>query len=362
MTKPKPNKTSQVLPLYQPGKSSTSFTDKPLIKLSSNENPFGMAISVNDLQTLTDLSRYPNSTNNPLILELIQKHAVTSDNLILGNGSDELFQLVAMSFLDSGDEVISSEHTFSIYQIATLARGATYIEVPMKNYTYDLKGILTAITPKTRVIFIANPNNPTGTFLTANDIANFMNKVPSHVLVVLDEAYKDYVITEELDHNVSLLASHKNILITRTFSKMYGMAGFRLGYGLSSPAIIAALLRVKMPFNINQYALHAGCLALQNTSFYDSCKTANLTGMTRILDTFKDSDVVCLPSHGNFICIMFEQLSGKEVFQFFINNGIIVRDLSSFGIPNGIRVTIGKPEQVSDFIDNLKTLLKEKIS
>jgi len=332
---------------YKPGKSALDFGNKSLIKLSSNENPFGSAISEKELMSCyQNLERYTNTNENSLINAISDYHNVDKESILLGNGSDELFGFVAQAFLNYETEALTSDHTFSVYKSVTQIMGASYKTTPMKNYGYDLSKILDAVTDKTSVIFIANPNNPTGSFLTYSELASFLNKLPTDIVVVLDEAYKEYVQVEDPSKSLQLLAEYKNVIITRTFSKMYGLAGLRLGYAISSPEIISLLKKIKPPFNINSIALQVGVKALLNSSFVEKSYNNNRDGLTQFYNTAKELSVEILPSQANFICLINNKYTGTELFDLFAQEGYIIRDLTSFGLANGIRITIGSKHDV----------------
>ena len=345
---------------YKPGKSSQDLGNKSLIKLSSNENPFGAAIDQSQFNSYyKNIERYANTTDNDLIYALGKHHKITTDSFILGNGSDELFQFISQCFLNPQSEAISSDHTFSVYKSCVQVMGARYISVEMSDFRYNLDLILTKITQHTKVIFIANPNNPTGTFLTFSEIKQFLSSVPHHVLVVLDEAYKDYVQNEERDLTLSLLSEFENIIITRTFSKMYGLAGLRLGYGIASPKIISLLSKVKPPFNINLIALKAGLDALKNKSFVQHSYTQNCAGLSLLKKASSDWNCDLISSQANFICINNKTYLANELFDLFAKEGYIIRDLSSFDLPNAIRITIGNDKDVKHCIAILDKLFKK---
>lgn len=345
---------------YKPGKSSKDLGNKSLIKLSSNENPFGAAIDqVQFTSYYKNIERYANTTDNELINALGKHHNITTDSIILGNGSDELFQFISQCFLNPDSEAISSDHTFSVYKSCVQVVGARYISVKMTDFRYNLDLILNKITSHTKVIFIANPNNPTGTFLTMSEIKHFLNSVPNHVLVVLDEAYKDYVQDEERDLTLTLLSEFKNVIITRTFSKMYGLAGLRLGYGVAHPGIISLLKKVKPPFNINLIALNAGLDALKNKFFVQHSFNENRTGLSLFQNASSNWNCDLVSSQANFVCISNTTYLANELFDLFAKEGYIIRDLSSFDLPYSIRITIGNNEDVKHCISILDKLFKK---
>ena len=350
-------KSLQDIPKYKAGKTVQELQKNsklPLIKLSSNENPLGCAINLNDLENL-DLNVYPHQESSQLVNELENIHNVKSSNIILGNGSDEIFQFCTSSLLNETDEVISSEHTFAMYEINTKICSAKFISVPMKDFSHDLDGLLNAITHNTKIIFIANPNNPTGTYITPENLEGFIKKVPSNILIVIDQAYIEYVDESLQLDDTKLINTYENVLITRTFSKIYGLAGLRLGYGIGSDSLIATLKKVKPPFNVNNIALSAGYLALKNSDFVARSIENNKKNMQKIKHCLTLKNIEFIPSNANFICIKTKK-PAFDTYSFFLNNNIIVRDCSSFGLPHHIRLTIGNDEQTNKIIKLLEIL------
>ena len=353
----KEKKSLRDIPKYKAGKSVQELQKeykRPLIKLSSNENPLGCAINLNQLENL-DLNVYPHQESSQLVKELENIHNVKSSKIILGNGSDEIFQFCTASLLNESDEVIASEHTFAMYEINTKICSAKFISVPMKEYNHDLEGLLNAITRNTKIIFIANPNNPTGTYVTPDNLEEFIKNVPKHILVVIDQAYIEYVDESLQLDDTKLINTYENVLITRTFSKIYGLAGLRLGYGIGSESLIATLKKVKPPFNVNNIALSAGYLALKNTQFVSKSIENNKRNMKKIINCLTNKNIAFIPSNANFICIKTKK-PAFDTYSFFLNNNIIVRDCSSFGLPHHVRVTIGNDEQTNKVIKLLEII------
>ena len=346
----------QKIPDYTPGHSIAAIKQETgqssFIKLASNENPLGCSLSKDELtRCFIDSDVYPDINTHPLLESLSKKHQVSINQLILGNGSDEIFQTLALAFLNPNDSVLSAEHTFSVYKSATVLMGATYIPISMKHYAYDYQAIYEAITDQTKLIFIANPNNPTGSYLSYDELSSFLSQIPNHVIVVLDEAYKDYVETDPLDSNLTLLHSYPNLIITRTFSKIYGLAGLRIGYGMAHESLIRVLKKVRLPFNANIAALNAAHLALETKAdFVRESQVMNQRGYALYKDAAASWPVQCLPSSGNFVCLVMTQHSAEDAFNHCLNHGFIIRKLTSFGLPNAIRITIGKPNHNDDMI------------
>lgn len=339
------------LTLYQPGKSieavKKEFNCERIIKCASNENPLGCPLPSDVLMDLLkSIHYYPDSVNHDITTALQNKHRLPASHFVLGNGSDDVFLLCAQALLTDNDTVISSAHTFSVYSYVTQLMGATYHAVPMKEFGYDLDGILQAVTKDSKLIFIANPNNPTGTFLSHKQLSDFLEKLPSHVVCVLDEAYRDYVSLEDIHLNEQLLRIYPNLIITRTFSKIYGMAGFRLGYGMAQEALCTLLQKVRAPFNVNSLALTAGHYALtQGDSFVERSRQVNEIGLRFFMQQAKKWPVSYLESQANFICLFMTDHTANDAYDFCIQRGIIIRPLTHFGFDKGIRITICNNEE-----------------
>ena len=357
------NKHLAHLPGYYAGTSVEALKQSPMnpfLKVASNENMMGPAAKPEQLlESLETLAVYPDSSRHPLLQALAKTHQVTKPSLLLGNGSDECFDLICKAYLSEGDIVLSSEHTFSMYKLYSLAVGASYKELPMAQWGYDLNAIADSICDKTKLIFIANPNNPTGSFIKQADIQAFLQKVPSSVLVVLDEAYKDFVPDEATDSNVPLIQQFSNLVITRTFSKLYGLAGLRIGYAISNEAIIATLKKVKSPFNVNKLALDAAAIALKNAAFIKASLSMNSAGLAQYKQAASNWPVTLLPSFANFICLILTHHSGAAVYDALLEQGIISRNLASFGIKNGCRISIGTTEQNDRVIQALNHIFSK---
>ncbi|RAP31240.1 histidinol-phosphate transaminase [Candidatus Marinamargulisbacteria bacterium SCGC AG-343-D04] len=343
-------KELDALSSYTPGTSIEAIQKQyglsSVIKCASNENPLGCPLSEKELgHVFSRVHYYPDSAHHPIMTYLSEKHHCQQDNLILGNGSDEIFSLLAQAFINTGDEVLSSEHTFSVYKTVTQLMGGIFKEVPMKQWHYDLEGILHTLSDKTKLIFIANPNNPTGTLLSHEDLDRFLKRVPSSVIVVLDEAYREYVTSETCNANEVLLKQHSNLIITRTFSKCYGMAGLRLGYGLCAAELCTILKAVKPPFNVNSLALAAGHYVLEHCDdFIAQSRAMTKDALAFFQEQSKNWPVTLLNTESNFICMLMDGFLGKDAYEFCSKRGIIIRPLSSFGLDHGIRITLCDPE------------------
>lgn len=324
-----------------------------VVKLASNENPLGMSPKAKSalMQAIPDAHRYPEQ--HGLIQKLADRLTIEPAMIVLGNGSNDVLDLIARTYLNDGDEAISSQYAFAIYQIATQSCGATNVVVPSKNYGHDLGAMLRAVTPKTRVIWIANPNNPTGTFIPYGEIKEFLDQVPKGVIVVLDEAYYEYLSPEDRVDSLRWLADYPNLIITRTFSKIYGLAGLRIGYGGMSTEIASLLNRVRQPFNVNVLALAAATAALDDTGFIAESARVNTAGRIELLEGLTKLDCECLPAYGNFVT--FQVKDAAKVNEALLNQGVIVRPLGGYGMPDWLRVTIGTAAENERFLQALST-------
>lgn len=346
---------------YQPGKPITELAREmgipveKIVKLASNENPLGMSpkarIAVE--QAIAGLERYPDDFD--LKKKLADRYALPQASVVLGNGSNDVLELVARSFLAPGASAVFSQHAFAVYPLATMSTGADLIAVPARDFGHDLDAMRAAIRPDTKIVWIANPNNPTGTFVPYDKLKAFLQAVPSDVVVVLDEAYNEYIPPAERLDTVSWLPQFPNLVITRTFSKIYGLAGLRIGYALASEAIAGLMNRVRQPFNCNNLALAAGCAALDDHQFVAESYELNRRGMAQILDGLKRLGLSHVPSHGNFIA--FVVTDGAAINQRLLKQGVIVRPLGGYGMPNHLRVTIGTEAENARFLEVLAVAL-----
>lgn len=334
-----------------------------IIKLASNENPLGPSRRALRAvrRALPELHLYPEGSCHYLIEKLSEELGVPKDQIIAGNGSNEIIELLARGFLSEGDEVISSECSFLVYPILTQVCGAKYVSVPMKEWRYDLKGILNAITDRTKLIFIANPNNPTGTYVTQEEVEDFLSRVPKHVLVCFDEAYVDFVDAPNFPHMLfHLKAGKSNVVILRTFSKAYGLAGLRVGYGLASPEVTSYLHKIRQPFNVNSLAQIAAAAALGDRFFLWRTKHLVTSGRKYLYKTMQKLSLKTLPSQANFVLIDTGR-DAHEVFQALLKQGMIVRSMKAYGLTTWIRVTVGRRSQNAHFYHLMKKLLKENL-
>jgi len=355
------------LPVYQPGRPIEEVARElglpaaGIIKVASNENPFGPSpLAVAAMQkAIAGVNRYPDGNAFYLKQKLAAKLGVEPANLVLGNGSNEIIEFVGHALLEGSGtataDVIVSQYCFAVYPIVTKLFGANLITVPAKNYGHDLPAMLRAITPQTRIVFVANPNNPTGTLAPREEVIGFVNDVPDDVLLVMDEAYIEF-LNDALDL-VSLvrLGARKNLILMRTFSKIYGLAGLRIGYGVGNPEFIAALEKIRQPFNINLLAQTAALAALDDTVHVRKTRQNNFAGLEFLERAFRDLKLEFVPSHANFILVRVGE--GQKVFEAMQKQGVIVRPMDGYQLPEWIRISIGTPKENERCLGALKTTL-----
>ncbi len=348
---------------YQPGKPVDELARElgldpaGIVKLASNENPLGPSEQVlAAIQSeLPELTRYPDGNGFELKQALSEKFGLEPKQITLGNGSNDVLDLIARTFLQSGTNAVFSQYAFAVYPIATQAVGADLNIVPAKNFGHDLDAMADAINDQTRVVFLANPNNPTGTMFAQNEFCAFMSRVPENVVVVLDEAYSEYVSDKDYPDGIALLAQYPNLIVTRTFSKAYGLASLRVGWAASVSEIADLLNRVRQPFNVDSLALAAAKVALADQGYLDSSKRLNDEGMAQITTALKERGIGYIPSKGNFIAVNFDQ-DATEINQTFLKRGVILRPVANYGMPNYLRVSIGTKEENQRFIDVLNEM------
>lgn len=353
----------QALLPYQPGKPIEELQRElglsDIVKLASNENPLGLSPKVKALlqDNLDELTRYPDGAAFELKQALADKLSVTADQLTVGNGSNDVLDLIGQVFLDESVSAIYSEHAFVVYPIMIQYLEAKAIKVPAKDYGHDLDAMYAAIEENTRVIFIANPNNPTGTWLGHAALVEFLQKVPSDIIVVLDEAYSEY-IDESVDYasGLQLQKMFANVILTRTFSKAYGLAGLRVGYSVSTPEIADLINRVREPFNVNTLAQLAAVEVLSDDAYLQRSIAVNNEGRQQIESALTEMGLEFIPSQGNFITFDTGQ-SAPEVYQKLLEKGVIVRPVVPYGLPQHLRVSIGLAEENAAFITALQLVL-----
>jgi histidinol-phosphate aminotransferase len=345
---------------YQPGKPieelQREYGVQDVIKLASNENPLGPSPKVLAIvnEAAKDLTRYPDGNGFALKQALADKLSVAAEQITLGNGSNDVLELLARVFAGPGDEIIYSEHAFAVYPIAAKVVGAMGVMTPAKDYGHDLIAMQQAITARTKLVFIANPNNPTGTYLPAEDIKNFLDCVPERVIVVLDEAYIEYLKADE--DAISWLVDYDNLVITRTFSKAYGLAGLRIGYAISHPEVADLLNRLRQPFNANSLAQAAAIAALNDHDYLQRSREMNAAGMAQLITGFDEMGLSYIPSQGNFITVHVH-VNAAEVYDDLLYEGVIVRPIANYGLPQHLRVSIGLPEENARFLTALAKVL-----
>lgn len=347
---------------YVPGKPVDELQRElgltEVIKLASNENPLGTGEKVKAAiaATIPELTRYPDGSGFRLKAALSDRLSVNPQQITLGNGSSEILELVMRTFVSPEHEIVFSQHAFALYPILTQAVGAKAIEVPAKNFGHDLSAMQAAITDRTRVVFIANPNNPTGTLLAESELRQFIENLPRNILCVLDEAYYEFVNPEYRTESLQWAYQYPNLIIARTFSKAYGLAGFRIGYGVASEVIADLLNRVRQPFNCNMLALAAAEAALDDESYIRRTIDLNTAGMQQLTTAFQAMELSWIPSSGNFVAVDVKR-EALPVYNSLLQEGVIVRPVANYQMPNHLRVSIGTEYENQRFIEALSKVL-----
>ena len=359
----------QALHPYQPGKPIEELERElgisNILKLASNENPLGASPQAQAALTaaLKTLELYPDGSGYQLKQAIAEKFGLHSDQITLGNGSNDVLELIARAFLDNQRAAVISEHAFAVYQIVTQAVGAE-LQIAKANpadhqtmpYGHNLANLAAKITDKTRVVFIANPNNPTGTWLSTTALHSFLQRVPSDVIVVLDEAYTEYVQEAEFPNALTWLEAFPNLIVTRTFSKIYGLAGLRVGYAVSNPVIADLLNRVRQPFNVNSLALAAAQAALADDAFLQHSVDTNAAGLVQWRAACAENGWEYIPTVGNFITVDMQR-PAAPLYDALLREGVIVRPIGGYGLPQHLRITIGTTAQNTRCIEALKKVL-----
>ncbi|MBU4376278.1 MAG: histidinol-phosphate transaminase [Candidatus Omnitrophica bacterium] len=337
---------------------------RKIAKLVSNENPIGPSKKAVEAmrKAATAVNRYPDPFCHDIIKALSEELNVLPENLILGNGSDEIIEFILLSFVNAGDEVVMNHPAFMLYEIATKVVGGKPVIIPLKDYKPDLNAMAAAITPKTKLVFIDNPNNPTGRSVGEMEVEAFLEKLPDNTIAVFDEAYYDFVEREDFPDTIRYIG-RKNVIILRTFSKAHGLAGLRIGYGIAGEELIRYMKRTQMPFNINSLAQAAAIASLKDKEHIETCKLVITEGKQYL---YKELDAMALTyvkSDTNFILIdLGEGRSGKDMFKKLIGEGVIVRDMDFYRMYSFIRVTVGTMPENKKFIKGLKKILSGKWS
>lgn len=350
---------------YEPGKPleelEREYGITDAVKLASNENPLGAGSKARDAvrTCLAELARYPDGSGFQLKAALSRKLSVTPEQLTLGNGSNQVLEIIARAFVLPENEVVFSQHAFVVYPLVTQAIGANAVVTPARNWGHDLAAMAATINERTRLVFIANPNNPTGTWVRASDLERFLERVPPHVLVVVDEAYFEYVSEADYPNCIPWVERFSNLIVTRTFSKVHGLAGLRIGYSVSTPQVAEVLNRVREPFNTNSLGLTAAMAALEDETHVTRSVGMNREGMEQLARAFGDMGLTYIPSVANFITVDVGR-PGAQVYQALLHEGVIVRPIANYGMPNHLRVTIGLPEENRRFIEALRKVIRER--
>lgn len=339
---------------YSPGKLKEGA-----IKLASNENPLGPSPkAITRIKEMAaTVSLYPDAGVVKLRDAVARKLGVERDNLIFGNGSDEVLCLIAGAYIEEGDNTVTSEHTFSEYTFATVLFGGKVKYAPMQDGRFDLSKILELVDSRTKIVFLCNPNNPTGTSFGEKEFRSFMEQIPSSVLVVSDEAYREYVERPDFPDSVRMIPQYPNLVVLRTFSKIYGLAGLRVGYGVGSREVIADFYKTKTPFNVNLLAQEAALAALDDEEFVRHSVETNRKGKEYLYREFERLGLKYYPSDANFVCVHVGRDS-MEVFQTIMDLGVTIRPLRSFQLDQWIRVTVGTEEQNKKFVQCLEQALR----
>ena len=352
---------------YQAGKPIAEtareygLDEASIVKLASNENPFGVPESAKAAMAAAaaELGRYPDANGFELKAALAKRYDVPAEWITLGNGSNDILEIAARAFVQAGQSVLYAQYSFAVYALAAQGIGARGIVVPARDHGHDLDAMLAAIEDDTRLVFIANPNNPTGTFIPAAQIAAFLAKVPAHVIVVLDEAYNEYLDAQDQFESSQWVRSYPNLVVSRTFSKAYGLAGLRVGFAIAQPAATDLMNRVRQPFNVNSLAQAAAIAALNDTAFLEQGAANNRAGYAQLTAAFDELKLQYVPSHGNFVLVKVgeDDGAGARVNVALLKQGVIVRPVGAYGLPQWLRISIGLPQENAAFIAALKKAL-----
>jgi len=351
---------------YQPGKPIAELAremgleEASIIKLASNENPRGIGPRTRAAieRALGDIARYPDGNGHELKEALARRFGVEMSQIVLGNGSNDVLELAALAFLGPGRAAVFSQHCFAVYPLATQARGARAIAVPAKDYGHDLEAMARAVDDDTGVLWIANPNNPTGTLASGEAVEALLRRVPERVIVVLDEAYNEYLPAELRADSVRWLKRYPNLVLTRTFSKAYGLAGLRVGYALAHASVADVMNRVRQPFNVNSVALAGAVAALQDMEFVARSYAENLQGLRQLREGVAKLGLEFIPSFGNFLTVRVGK--APEVYRRLLKRGVIVRPVGGgYGLPEHLRVTVGTEGENERLLSALAASLKD---
>ena len=356
------NTSIQGMSPYLPGKPVEELERElglsDIIKLASNENPRGPSIKVQEQlkNGFSQLTRYPDGNGFQLKQKLAAKHGIDAGMITLGNGSSEILELLAKAFSGPSSEIIFSEYSFVVYALVAQSVGAKVVVTDAKDWGHDLQAMAAAVTERTRLMFLANPNNPTGTYFNAEELERFLQSIPSHVIVVLDEAYAEYVSLEDYPHGLQFMSRYENLVVTRTFSKAYGLAALRVGFCIANPQISDILNRVRQPFNVGSLGLSAACAALDDVDYLEQSVTLNRQGMTQLEQGFEQLKLEYIASTGNFINVDLKR-DAMPVYQALLAKGVIVRPVANYNMPQHLRVSIGLEAENQRFIETLGAVI-----
>jgi histidinol-phosphate aminotransferase len=335
-----------------------SLDPSTIVKLASNENPRGPGPRVREAieRAVGELDRYPDGNAYALKEALAARYSVSPAQLVLGNGSNDVLELVSLAFLQPGDDAVYAQYGFIVYKLATQARGARGIEVPANALAHDLQAMRAAITARTRVVFIANPNNPTGTWIPSAELQDFVASVPRDVIVVLDEAYDEYLKPADRSPSIGWLSAHPNLVVSRTFSKAHGLAALRVGYGIMDASVAELINRVRQPFNVNALAQAAALAALADSAYVEESRTLNDAGLVQLREGLDALGVRYVPSHGNFL--LANVGNGARINAELLKEGVIVRPVGNYGLPEWLRITVGLPAENERVLAALARVLR----
>jgi len=359
MSLPKPRKIN--VERYIGGLSKVKKNNHP-IKLSANESALGpspKAIKALEIDK-KKVSKYPESDSNLLRQAISKKFNIDPGRIICGSGSDQIFDLTCKLFLESGDEVIVTEFGFIMHRIYAAIHGAKILLAKEKNYKASVDEILAKVNEKTKIVFIANPNNPTGTYLSKSEMVDLRNKLRSNILLVVDDAYFEFLNKDDFSSGLDLFKDSANVLVTRTFSKIYGLAGLRLGWGYASKEIIDAMYQIKPPFNVNRAALAAGAEAIKDDEWINKAIKHNMLWADKIFSILKKNEIITNNASANFFLMNFDKtkFNSEQVFEKLANNSLLLRKMEQYKIPNSLRLTIGNEKENKSFIKTIESILK----
>ena len=361
-TRPVPRPGVMAIDAYVPGKSGAPGAAK-VYKLSSNETPLGASPKAIEAyrKGAEKLELYPEGTSAELREAIANLYGLDADRILCGSGSDELLSLLTNAYIGPGDEGVFTEHGFLVYKIAILAAGGTPVVVKEKNLTTDVDAILAAVTPKTKIVYLANPNNPTGTYIPFDEVKRLHAGLPKHVLLILDAAYAEYVRRNDYESGLELVASNENVVMTRTFSKIYGLAALRIGWMVGQAHLIDAVNRIRGPFNVNAAAIAAGAAAIADQAFVQKAIEHNETWLPWLTAEIEKLGLTVTPSVGNFLLVHFPKDGGKtaaEADAFLISRGLVLRRVGAYGLPDSLRLTVGTEEANRHFVATLAEFMK----